>query len=61
MDQFVADVTDIPGVQEGDEAVILGEQMSREIPIEELCAITGLCSGEMFYAFSRRLPRVYLR
>lgn len=58
MDQFMVDVTDIPGVRLGDEAVLLGSQGGQTISIEELAGITGLCSGELFYGFSQRLPRI---
>ena len=56
MDQIMVDVTDIPNVTIGDEAVILGRQGEREIPVEELETASGLCSGELFYGFSCRLP-----
>jgi len=56
MDQVMVDVTDIPNVQIGDVAVFLGEQGGKEIPVEELEQKSGLCSGELFYGFSCRLP-----
>jgi len=56
MDQVMVDVTDIPQVNIGDEAVFLGEQGGREIPVEELEKASGLCSGELFYGFTCRLP-----
>ena len=56
MDQMMVDVTDIPDVQVGDEAVVLGRQGNCEIPVEELERSSGLCSGELFYGFTCRLP-----
>lgn len=56
MDQVMIDVTDIPNVQIGDTAVFLGRQGEKEIPVEELEQKSGLCSGELFYGFSCRLP-----
>lgn len=56
MDQVMVDVTDLPDVQIGDEAVFLGEQGEQEIPVEELERASGLCSGELFYGFTCRLP-----
>ncbi len=56
MDQVMVDVTDLPNVQIGDEAVFLGEQGEQEIPVEELERASGLCSGELFYGFTCRLP-----
>lgn len=58
MDQIMVDVTDIPGVAVGDEVVLLGRQGQRTIPVEELEKASGLCSGELFYGFSCRLPIV---
>lgn len=60
MDQIMVDVTDIPDVKIGDEAVILGSQADKDITIEELETKTGLCSGELFHGFSQRLPIVYV-
>lgn len=60
MDQIMVDVTDIPNVSVGDEAVILGRQGDKEIPIEELERASGLCSGELFHGFSCRLPIVVI-
>ncbi len=59
MDQCMIDVTDIPGVEIGDEVVLLGKQGENEIPIKELCEISGMCCGELWYNFSKRLPRMY--
>ncbi len=56
MDQVMVDVSDIPNVKIGDIAVFLGEQEGNEIPVEELEKNSGLCSGELFYGFSCRLP-----
>lgn len=56
MDQVMVDVTDIPQVEIGDEAVFLGEQGGKQIPVEELEKASGLCSGELFYGFTCRLP-----
>ena len=56
MDQVMVDVTDLPDVEIGDEAVFLGEQGEQEIPVEELERASGLCSGELFYGFTCRLP-----
>lgn len=56
MDQVMIDVTDIPNVTIGDEAVILGKQGDKQIKIEELVEASGVCSGELFYGFSCRLP-----
>ncbi|MDO4845361.1 MAG: alanine racemase [Oscillospiraceae bacterium] len=61
MDQIMVDVTDVPDVCIGDEAVVLGRQGDREITIEELETASGLCSGELFCGFGRRLPICFVR
>ena len=61
MDQCMIDVTDIPDVKVGDEVVIIGKQKDKFIAAQELCDISGLCSGELFYNFSKRTPRLFIR
>lgn len=60
MDQFMADVTDIPDVKAGDEAVLLGKQGDEEIRAEELGALSGRFNYELVCDFSARVPRVFL-
>lgn len=56
MDQMMVDVTDIPGVQEGDEVILLGGS----IGVDEYAAIAGLNRNESLARTGRRVPRVYL-
>ena len=60
MDLVMADVTDIPGVQTGDEAVIIGSQGNEAITAEEVAARAGTISYEIFCRISQRVPRVYV-
>lgn len=60
MDQIMVDVTDIPNVSIGDEAIILGCQGDKAISVEELEQQSGLCSGELFFGFAERLPIKYV-
>ncbi|MCL2496067.1 MAG: alanine racemase [Clostridiales bacterium] len=60
MDQVMADVTDIPAAQTGDEAVIVGQQGGEMITPEELAAHAQTISDEICTRFGQRLPRVYL-
>ena len=60
MDQTMLDVTDIPGVETGDEAVILGRQGGGSIGAEELGAWAGTISYEVLLAVTARVPRIYL-
>ena len=61
MDMCMVDVTDIPGVAEGDEAVIIGSQGDLEISVEELADMCGTISYEILCGMSQRIPRLYFR
>ena len=56
MDQMMADVTDIPGVSEGDEVILLGGG----IGVDEYATVAGLNRNESLARTGRRVPRVYL-
>jgi alanine racemase len=60
MDAFMIDITDIPGCQEGDEVVILGQMENEKIDAHELGQWSGSFSYEILSRWSRRLPRIYL-
>lgn len=57
MDQCMADLTELPGVAEGDEVELIG---GRGPDAEELAALAGTISYELLSCLGRRLPRVYL-
>jgi alanine racemase len=63
MDLTSVDVTDIPGVQIGDEVVVLGSQEgplgADTLSAEEIAAQTGTIAWEVLTAVSRRVPRFY--
>lgn len=59
MDLVTVDVTDVPDVQFGDEVVLLGSQASETISAEEIAALTGTISYEVFCNISARVPRLY--
>jgi len=59
MDQCMVDVTGIPGVQVGDEAVLFGRQGDQFLPVEEVAAKMGTINYEMVCLISKRVPRVY--
>ena len=56
MDQMMADVTDIPGVQEGDEVILLGGS----IGVDEYASAAHLNRNESLARTGRRVPRVYM-
>ncbi len=61
MDQCMVDITDIDGnVKVGDEVVLFGKQMGKEIKVEELATIIGSINYEIISVVGKRIPRVYL-
>jgi len=60
MDMIMVDVTEIPQVRPGDEAVLYGRQGETEISVEEVAAKIGTISYEVVCAISHRVPRVYV-
>ena len=61
MDQFMVDVTDIPGVTPGDRVVLMGTDGDETISAEALGAAANGFNYEQVCDVSRRVSRVYLR
>lgn len=61
MDQFMVDVSEVPGVTQGDEVVLLGRQGNEHISAEEIGAKSGRFNYEFVCDISKRVPRTYLR
>jgi alanine racemase len=60
MDQCVVDITEIEGVEPGDEVVILGSQGSERISAYEHANATGTIPWEVFTRIAARVPRKML-
>ncbi|MDR1953065.1 MAG: alanine racemase [Clostridiales Family XIII bacterium] len=60
MDQCMADVTDIAGVKEYDEVVLMGTQGDKTITADEIAEQVGTINYEVATRFGQRLPKVYL-
>ena len=58
MDQMMVDVTGIPDIHEGDEAILWGGSVSDTA--ETIARKTDTISYEVLCGVSRRVPRVYL-
>ncbi len=52
------DVTDIPGVRQGDEVVLIGRQGQEEITADEVAARLGTINYEVVSEILARVPRV---
>ncbi len=59
MDQFMIDVGHIPGVQAGDEAVIMGQQGDQCILAEEIAEKAGTINYEIVTRIGLRLPKIF--
>jgi alanine racemase len=58
MDQTMIDVTDIPGVRQGDEVVLIGEQGDERIAAEDVAERLGTINYEVVSEILARVPRV---
>ena len=61
MDQFMVDVTDIPGVQTGDPVVLMGRSGEEQITVEALSQAADSFCYEQICDISRRVTRVYTK
>ncbi len=59
MDQFMVDVSHIPGLNEGEEVVLMGKMGDEEITAEEIGNLSGRFNYELVCLITDRLPRVY--
>jgi alanine racemase len=55
MDMTMIDVTDIPGVREGDDVIIFG----KELPVQQVAQWAGTIAYEIMTGISQRVKRVY--
>jgi alanine racemase len=60
MDLTMIDVTDIRGVQQGDEVVLLGRQGNAVISADEMAGWADTISYEIFTSIGARVPRIHL-
>jgi len=58
MDMTMLDVTDVPGVAEGDEVVLIGAQGNERITADDIAVKTGTIAYEVLCGISGRVPRV---
>lgn len=61
MDQCMVNVTHIPDVDVGDEAVLFGRQGDAEITADELAGWLGTINYEITCMVNHRVPRIYVR
>ena len=59
MDQFIADVTDIPDVRIGDEVVLMGRQGENRITADDIAGLRATINYEVICGIGKRVPRKY--
>ncbi|HZP60624.1 MAG TPA: alanine racemase [Opitutaceae bacterium] len=59
MDQTVIDVTDVPGVERGEEVVLVGRQQGAEISLAEFSHWADTIPWETLCSVTKRVPRIY--
>jgi alanine racemase len=59
MDQTMVDVSGLPQVKTGDEAVLIGRQGNEEILASEIAQKSGTIAWEIFTGITKRVVRVY--
>lgn len=61
MDQFMVDITDIPGVCEGDEVTLIGRSGDECITMEDIAKQSGMLNYELACIIGKRVPRAYTK
>jgi len=61
MNTTMVDVTDIPGVQAGDEVVLFGKQGNAEITLAEVERITGVILADQYTVWGTSNPKILRR
>ena len=61
MDQFMADVTDVPDINIGDEVILFGTDGNNTITVESVAQLMGTINYETICVIGKRVPRVYIR
>ncbi len=59
MDQMLADISRVPEVHSGDEAVLIGEQGNQQISAQELAEHFDTVPWEVLTNIAYRVPRIY--
>ncbi len=60
MDLTLIDVTDIPGVEVGDEVILIGNSEHCHITAQEIATEVGTVPYEVLCSIGKRVPRIYV-
>jgi alanine racemase len=61
MDQCMIDITDIDGVNIGDEVILIGEDENNKFTADTIADLIGTINYEVLCMISKRVPRVYVK
>lgn len=61
MDQCMIDITDIKGVEIGDEVILIGEDGNNKFTADTVAELIGTINYEVICMISKRVPRVYIK
>ncbi len=61
MDQVMIDITDIDGVETGDEVTVIGNGQDNTISFDNIAELTGTINYELVCLVGKRVPRIYMR
>ena len=61
MDQFMADITDIPDANVNDEVILFGTDGKNKITAEDIGELSMSFNYEIICGIARRVPRVYIK
>ncbi len=61
MDQTMVDAGHIPGVEVGDEVVLIGKQGEENITVEEIAEKIETVPHEIVSRLGKRVPRIYVQ
>ncbi|MDR0519388.1 MAG: alanine racemase [Clostridiales Family XIII bacterium] len=59
MDQAMVDLTDVPDVEEYDEAIVMGSDGNLSVTADDIAEWAGTISYEVTCRFGQRLPKIY--
>lgn len=59
MDQFMVDITDIPGVRVEDSVTLIGKDGAASVFADEIATLCGTISYEILCQIGKRVPRIY--
>lgn len=61
MDQVMLDISDIEGVNVGDEVTVIGDGKNNTVSFDDTAKMTGTINYELICLVGKRVPRVYIR